>query len=54
MSKMMQAAVVESLEKPLVLQEVPVPEPGEVKSSCASRRPASATPICMPPRETGQ
>jgi propanol-preferring alcohol dehydrogenase len=26
MSKMMQAAVVESLEKPLVLQEVPVPE----------------------------
>src|SRR6516165_8761844 len=28
MSKMMQAAVVESLEKPLVLQEVPVPEPG--------------------------
>ena len=28
MSKMMQAAVVESLEKPLVLQEVPVSEPG--------------------------
>ena len=28
MSKMMQAAVVESLEKPLVLQELPVPEPG--------------------------
>jgi alcohol dehydrogenase, propanol-preferring len=28
MSKMMQAAVVERLEKPLVLQEVPVPEPG--------------------------
>src|SRR5208282_1185584 len=28
MSKMMQAAVVESLGKPLVLQEVPVPEPG--------------------------
>jgi len=27
---------------------------GEAKSSCASRRPASATPICMPPRETGQ
>jgi len=28
MSKMMRAAVVESLGKPLVLQEVPVPEPG--------------------------
>jgi alcohol dehydrogenase, propanol-preferring len=28
MSKMMQATVVESLEKPLVLLQVPVPEPG--------------------------
>ena len=54
MPKTMKAAVVREFCKPLVIEEVAVPEPGPAKSKSRSRHRVCATRICMPPRATGR
>ena len=54
MPKTMKAAVVREFSKPLVIEEVAVPEPGPAKSKSRSRLQAYVIRICMPSTATGR
>ena len=49
----MKAAVVQSFDKPLTIEQVTKPSAGRERSSSASRRPASATRTSTRPTATG-
>ena len=50
----MKAAVVHGFDRPLEIEDVPIPEPGPSRCSSASRPAASATPTSTPPAASGR
>jgi len=54
MQRTMKAAVVQEFGEPLVIEEVPIPEPGRGEVQVRIQATGVATRICMRPTGTGR